>query len=147
MASTPANDPSAQPASSQPPAPARNDARRSPKPPTDPTYVNTLASVAIYPNGVGEELSQYVSQAVEVIRESGLTNETHSMATEIEGDLDDVLRVIRDATMKLAGQGYRTGVHLSLDIRPSFRDQMHAKVKLVDSILAQRDDTRQTPQA
>lgn len=117
-----------------------NSGKCAPKSPTDPTYVNTLASVAIYPNGVGEELSQYVSQAVEVIRESGLTNETHSMATEIEGDLDDVLRVIRDATMKLAGQGYRTGVHLSLDIRPKFRDQMHAKVKLVDSILAQQDD-------
>ncbi|MDD6461307.1 MAG: MTH1187 family thiamine-binding protein [Bifidobacteriaceae bacterium] len=115
-------------------------AKRTLKPATDPTYVNTLASVAIYPNGVGEELSQYVSQAVEVIRESGLTNETHSMATEIEGDLDDVLGVIRDATMKLAGQGYRTGVHLSLDIRPKFRDQMHAKVKLVDSILAAQGD-------
>ncbi|OZG51826.1 ThiE-ThiD fusion protein [Pseudoscardovia radai] len=118
-----------------------------PKSPDAPDYVNTLASVAIYPNGVGEELSTYVSQAVEVIRESGLSNETHSMATEIEGDLDDVLRVIRDATMKLAGQGYRTGVHLSLDIRPSFRDQMHAKVKLVDSILADEAADKGTVEA
>lgn len=111
--------------------------KNTPKSPDDPTYLNTLASVAIYPNGVGEELSQYVSQAVAVIRDSGLPNETHSMATEIEGDLDDVLRVIRDATLALAGNGCRTGVHLSLDIRPGYTDQMHAKVKLVDHILGE----------
>ena len=43
------------------------------------------------------------------------------MFTNIEGDIDDVLKVIRDATMKLAGQGYRTDVVIRLDIPPRFR--------------------------
>lgn len=107
--------------------------------PVDPTtgkpYINTVAAVAIAPSGVGAELSAYVSQAIAVIRESGLPNETNAMFTNIEGDLDDVLRVVRDATMKLAGQGYRTGVTLKLDIRPGFSGQLAEKPQLVDQLL------------
>ena len=55
----------------------------------------------------------------------------------IEGDIDDVLKVIRDATMKLAGQGYRTDVVIRLDIRPGFEGQIHAKQALVDEILSE----------
>lgn len=108
--------------------------------PTDPEtgkpYINTVAAVAIAPSGVGAELSEYVSQAVAVIRDSGLPNETNAMFTNIEGDLDDVLRVVRDATMKLAEQGYRTGVTLKLDIRPGFSGQLTEKSKLVDELLS-----------
>ena len=79
-------------------------------PETGKPYINTLAAVAISPAGASPEKSTYVAQAVDVIRESGLPNETNAMFTNIEGDIDDVLKVIRDATMKLAGQGYRTDV-------------------------------------
>ncbi|WP_288272840.1 thiamine-binding protein [uncultured Bifidobacterium sp.] len=100
--------------------------------------INTVAAVAIAPSGVGAELSDYVAEAVAVIRDSGLPNETNAMFTNIEGNLDDVLRVVRDATMKLAGQGYRTGVSLKLDIRPGFSGQMAQKPALVDEIIAGR---------
>ena len=99
--------------------------------------VGPVAAVAIAPNGTGAELSEYVAQAVGVIRESGLPNETNAMFTNIEGDLDEVLQVVRDATYKLASQGYRTGVTLKLDIRPGFTRQLHAKAELVDKILEQ----------
>ncbi|WEV69769.1 thiamine-binding protein [Bifidobacterium sp. ESL0775] len=109
--------------------------------PTDPEtgkpYINTVAAVAIAPSGTGSEASEYVAQAVNVIRESGLPNETNAMFTNIEGDLDDVLKTVRDATMVLAEQGYRTGVTLKLDIRPGFSGQIKEKQKLVDEILSQ----------
>lgn len=104
---------------------------------TGKPYINTLAAVAISPAGASPEKSTYVAQAVEVIRESGLPNETNAMFTNIEGDLDDVLRVIRDATVTLAGQGYRTDVVIRLDIRPGFEGQIHAKQRLVDEILSE----------
>ncbi|QOL36957.1 thiamine-binding protein [Bifidobacterium subtile] len=106
-------------------------------PETGKPYINTLAAVAIAPSGTGAELSEYVAQAVGVIRESGLPNETNAMFTNIEGDLDEVLQVVRDATYKLASQGYRTGVTLKLDTRPGFTSQLHAKAELVDKILKQ----------
>ena len=94
-------------------------------PETGKPYINTLAAVAISPAGV------------DVIRQSGLPSETNAMFTNIEGDIDDVLKVIRDATMKLAGQGYRTDVVIRLDIRPGFEGQIHAKQALVDEILSE----------
>ena len=103
-------------------------------PETGKPYINTLAAVAISPAGASPEKS--VAQAVDVIRESGLPNETNAMFTNIEGDIDDVLKVIRDATMKLAGQGYRTDVVIRLDIRPGFEGQIHAKQELVNEILS-----------
>lgn len=114
--------------------------------PTDPDtgrpYINTVAAVAIAPSGVGAELSSYVAQAVGVIRNSGLPNETNAMFTNIEGDLDAVLKVVRDATMELAGQGYRTGVTLKLDIRPGFSEQLTQKPALVDHLLDDAVDSR-----
>ena len=98
-------------------------------PETGKPYINT-------PAGASPEKSTYVAQAVDVIRESGLPNETNAMFTNIEGDIDDVLKVIRDATMKLAGQGYRTDVVIRLDIRPGFEGQIHAKQELVNEILS-----------
>ncbi|RSX57734.1 thiamine-binding protein [Bifidobacterium samirii] len=108
-------------------------------PQTGRPYINTVAAVAIAPSGVGAELSEYVAQSIAVIRDSGLPNETNAMFTNIEGDLDDVLRVVRDATMKLAEQGYRTGVSLKLDIRPGFEGQISRKAALVDEIIAARE--------
>ena len=65
-------------------------------------------------------------------------NETNAMFTNIEGNLDDVLKAVRDATVKLAEQGYRTGVTLKLDIRPGFSGQISEKQQLVDEILTKR---------
>lgn len=51
--------------------------------------MNTLIVVAIAPFGVGDELAQEVAEVVKVIRESGLTNRTNAMFTEIEGGRSD----------------------------------------------------------
>ena len=99
---------------------------------------NTVAALCIAPSGVGDELSEYVADAVQVIRNSGLKNETNAMFTNIEGEFDDVMRVVHDATMTLVNKGYRTGVILKLDIRPGFSGQMDAKAALVDKILKKR---------
>ena len=64
--------------------------------------MNTLVAVAIAPFGVGDELADNVAEVVRVIRESGLPNKTYSMFTEIEGEWDEVMRVVHDATLVLA---------------------------------------------
>ncbi len=97
--------------------------------------MNTLIAVAIAPCGVGEELSAEVAEVVRVIRESGLPNRTTSMFTEIEGEWDEVMDVVKRATFVLAGRGIRTEVVLKADIRPGHTDMMHRKVAKVDEIL------------
>lgn len=97
--------------------------------------MNTLVAVAIAPFGVGDELAAEVAEVVKVIRESGLPNKTYSMFTEIEGEWDEVMRVVRDATFVLAQKGIRTEVILKADVRPGFENMMEQKVQRVDAIL------------
>lgn len=97
--------------------------------------MNTLVAVAIAPCGTGDEFAPQVAEIVKVIRESGLPSRTTSMFTEIEGEWDEVMKVVKDATFVLAGKGIRTEVVLKADIRPGFTDMMNTKVKKVDDIL------------
>ncbi|MGI6045253.1 MAG: MTH1187 family thiamine-binding protein [Eggerthellaceae bacterium] len=101
--------------------------------------MNTLVAVAIAPFGTGEELSQDVAQVVRVIRESGLKNKTYSMFTEIEGEWDEVMKVVKDATFVLAEKGIRTEVILKADIRPGHTNMMDKKVAVVDEILGDEE--------
>ena len=97
--------------------------------------MNTLVAVAIAPFGVGDELAEHVAEVVRIIRESGLPSKTSSMFTEIEGEWDEVMRVVKDATMVLAEKGIRTEVVLKADVRPGFENMMERKVAVVDALL------------
>ena len=99
--------------------------------------MNTLVAVAIAPFGVGDELAEYVAEVVKVILDSGLPSETHSMFTEIEGEWDEVMRVVKEATFVLAEKGIRTEVILKADVRPGHEDMMHKKVAVVDELLGE----------
>lgn len=97
--------------------------------------MNTLIAVAIAPCGVGDEMAPEVAEVIEVIRKSGLENRTNSMFTEIEGEWDDVMKVVKDATFVLTEKGIRTEVVLKADIRPGFQNMLHEKVDKVNRIL------------
>ena len=97
--------------------------------------MNALVAVAIAPFGEGEELSEYVAEVIRVIRDSGLPSRTNSMFTEIEGEYDEVMRVVKDATFVLAERGIRTEVILKADIRPGHTNTMTSTVAKIDAIL------------
>jgi len=97
--------------------------------------MNTLIALSIYPMGVGDELSAHVAEVVRVIESSGLSYRTNSMFTEIEGEWDDVMKVVKDATFVLAEKGYRTGVTFKADIRPGYTNTMKTKLQKLDKIL------------
>lgn len=97
--------------------------------------MNTLVAVAISPVGTGAELSSHVAEVVKVIRESGLPNKTTSMFTEIEGDWDAVMAVVKRATFVLAERGIRTEVVLKADIRPGFVGTMTGKIDRLNAAL------------
>lgn len=109
------------------------------------TGMNTLVAVAIAPCGTGDELSAEVAEVAEVvrvIRESGLPNRTTSMFTEIEGDWDKVMQVVRDATFVLASKGIRTEVVLKADIRPGFTDTMTGKLERMEAQIKKQEEAR-----
>jgi uncharacterized protein (TIGR00106 family) len=81
--------------------------------------------------GVGDA----VAEAVRVVRESGLPNETNAMFTNIEGEWDEVMAVIKEAVDVLAARSPRVGLVLKADIRPGHTGQLAAKVARVEGRL------------
>jgi len=100
--------------------------------------MNTLVAVAIYPMNVEGGLSAHVAEVIKVIEASGLPSRTTAMHTEIEGEWDDVMKVVKDATFVLASKGLRTGVAFRADIRPGYTNTLYSKVEKLDSILGDK---------
>ena len=77
-----------------------------------------------------------VAAAVRVVRESGLPNETNAMFTNIEGEWDEVMAVVKRAVDVVAEVSPRVGLVLKADIRPGYDGQLTAKVERVQQLLA-----------
>jgi uncharacterized protein (TIGR00106 family) len=95
-----------------------------------------LAAFSITPIGAGEDVAEQVATAIRVIRESGLPNHTGASFTEIEGEWDEVMTVIKaatDAVMRTCG---RCGIVIKADVRPGHTDMLTTKVEAVRRSLA-----------
>jgi len=76
-----------------------------------------------------------VAAAVRVVRASGLPNRTSSMFTEVEGEWDEVMDVIRRATEAVGAFGTRVSLVLKADIRPGYSGELDAKVARLETAL------------
>jgi uncharacterized protein (TIGR00106 family) len=91
-----------------------------------------LVAFSVSPMGVGEDVADYVAEAVRVVRESGLPNRTDAMFTTVEGDWDEVMAVVKRAVDVVAAKAPRVSVSLKADIRPGVTGALDAKVEAVE---------------
>ena len=80
-------------------------------------------------------VSGVVADIVRVIRASGLPNETNAMFTNIEGEWDEVMAVVKQAVDVAAARYPRVGLVLKADIRAGYDGQLAAKVERVEEHL------------
>ncbi len=80
-------------------------------------------------------VSEAVAAAVRVVRESGLPHETNAMFTNIEGEWDEVMAVVKKAVDVVSEVSPRVGLVLKADIRPGWDGQLTAKVERVERLL------------
>jgi uncharacterized protein (TIGR00106 family) len=97
-----------------------------------------LAAFSISPIGVGESVSEQVAEVVRMVRESGLANETNAMFTNVEGEWDEVMALIRACTMKVAESAPRVSLVIKIDYRAGVTDALHHKVEAIESRLRER---------
>ena len=97
-----------------------------------------IVAISISPSGADETggVSEAVADAVRVIRESGLPCETNAMFTNIEGEWDEVMAVVKQAVLRVAETSPRVGLVLKADLRRGYdTGQMTAKVERVEEAL------------
>jgi uncharacterized protein YqgV (UPF0045/DUF77 family) len=64
-----------------------------------------------------------------------LPHETNSMFTNVEGEWDEVMAVVKAAVEAVAEVSPRIGLVLKADIRPGFEGQLTAKVDRLEAAL------------
>jgi uncharacterized protein (TIGR00106 family) len=81
-------------------------------------------------------VSEAVAEAIRVVRESGLPHETNAMFTNLEGEWDEVMAVVKRAVDAVAARSPRVSLVLKADIRPGHSGQLTAKVQRIDDLLS-----------
>jgi uncharacterized protein (TIGR00106 family) len=80
-------------------------------------------------------VSEAVAEAIRVVRESGLPHETNAMFTNLEGEWDEVMDVVKRAIDAVSARSPRVSLVLKADIRPGHTGQLTAKVQRIDDLL------------
>ena len=94
-----------------------------------------LVAFSVTPLGVGEDVAEYVADAVRVVRESGLPNRTDAMFTTVEGDWDEVMGVVKRAVDAVAAKAPRVSLSIKADVRPGVTGTLDSKVEALERYL------------
>src|ERR1041385_2066318 len=100
-----------------------------------------LVAISISPSGGPSDdkqtggVSASVAEAIRVVRASGLPNETNAMFTNVEGEWDEVMAVVKQAVEVVAAVSPRVSLVLKADIRPGYTGQLTAKVERIEQAL------------
>ncbi|MCP4723732.1 MAG: MTH1187 family thiamine-binding protein [bacterium] len=91
-----------------------------------------IAELTIVPIGEGTSLSDYVAEVTRIINASGMKNELHSMGTNVEGELDDIIDIVKNCHQALKDKGCkRISTLIKIDERLDKVSSMERKVKVV----------------
>ena len=61
-----------------------------------------IAAFSITPLGIGESVGAAVAEAIRLVRASGLPNETNAMFTNVEGEWDEVMNLIKSCVIEVS---------------------------------------------
>lgn len=102
--------------------------------------VSVLVAFSVTPLGVGEGVGEFVADAVQVVRDSGLANKTDAMFTVVEGDSwGEVMTVVQRAVEAVAARAPRVSVVIKVDWRAGVADAMTHKTESVERHLSTRE--------
>ncbi|MCS6710954.1 thiamine-binding protein [Brachybacterium sp. EF45031] len=108
--------------------------------PSDPTVHRSLG-----PGADSASVHDAVAAAVRIVRDSGLPHRTSSMFTEIEGEWDQVMDVVRRATEEVGRYGSRVSLVLKADIRPGRSGELDGKLQRLEAALDRAAEGRDRP--
>ncbi len=90
-----------------------------------------IAAFSLTPLGVGESVGELVAEAVKIVRDSGLPSETNAMFTNVEGEWDEVMSVIKACVDRVSALAPRVSLVVKIDFRPGHDDAMTTKMQSV----------------
>ncbi|HOW28335.1 MAG TPA: MTH1187 family thiamine-binding protein [Elusimicrobiota bacterium] len=87
-----------------------------------------LLEFSIFPLHKGESVGSYVARAIDIIDRSGLDYRINSMGTVLEGEWDDVFRVVKRCYTELRRDCPRLVLSITVDYRRGRQTRLARKV-------------------
>jgi uncharacterized protein (TIGR00106 family) len=94
-----------------------------------------LLEFSMSPLGQGESVGPYVARSLEIVEKSGLDYRLHAMGTILEGEIDQVLTVVRQCFDAMSADCDRVSCTMKLDFRRGHSGRLESKVKSVEEKL------------
>jgi len=86
----------------------------------------------------GDSLSPYIARILDVIDRSGVTYQLTAMGTILEGDWDEVMKVVGDCFKALQADCPRIGMNLKMDYRAGSQSRLRSKIEAVEAQLGRK---------
>jgi uncharacterized protein (TIGR00106 family) len=97
-----------------------------------------LVEFSILPVGSGSSLSKRLSEILEIVDSSGLPYKVNPMGTVVEGEWDDLFRLIRKCHKKALKKEQRVVTRIVVDDRKGKTDRLEEKVKSIEKKLGRK---------
>ena len=94
-----------------------------------------LLEFSMSPLEKGSSVGEYVARSLKIIDESGLDYRLHAMGTIIEGEVDQVLGVLKQCLEAMAADCDRITCTAKLDYRRGYSGRLQTKVSSVEEKL------------
>ena len=94
-----------------------------------------LLDFSMSPLGKGESVGPYVARCLKIVAASGLDYRLHAMGTTLEGELDQVLAVLRRCFEALEPDCDRISCSVKIDYRKGPGGRLENKVQKVQDLL------------
>jgi uncharacterized protein (TIGR00106 family) len=100
-----------------------------------------LLEFSMSPFDKGESLSAYVARSLDIIDRSGLPYRLTPMGTIIEGEWDEVMKVVTDCFEAMKQDCSRISTSIRIDYRAGKSGRLESKIEAVESRLGRRLST------
>lgn len=91
-----------------------------------------LAEFSSFPVGSGVSLSKYVARSLKIIENSGLSYRINPMGTVLEGEWDEILKVIKQCHHAILEDTERVVTSIKIDDRTGVTNALSRKIKSVE---------------
>ena len=91
-----------------------------------------LVEFSIVPIGLGSSLGDQLAEVLNIVDASGLPYKVNPMGTVIEGEWDEVMKLVKECHETIMKTGERAITTISIDDRKGKPDRIDAKVKSIE---------------
>jgi uncharacterized protein (TIGR00106 family) len=94
-----------------------------------------LIEFSIIPIGTGSSLGDRLAEVLKIVDESGLPYKLNPMGTVVEGEWDDLFRLVKKCHKTVMKKEERVVTTISIDDRKNKPDRIEGKVKSIEKRL------------